>query len=99
GLRAIVHYHLNPDPLHFNERPSKRPSPQRTRRFEASTTTLNECDQDRQRLSTLRSISPPPPLSTQHHDGYIRPLPPQTSSGPTEATAICVAVDGSRVHL
>ncbi|CAF4445973.1 unnamed protein product [Rotaria socialis] len=98
GLSAIVHYHLNPDPLHFNERPSKRPSPQRTRRFEASTTTLNECDQDRQRLSTLRSISPPPPLSTHHHDGYIRPLTPQSSSGPTEATAICVAVDSSRVH-
>ncbi|CAF2133235.1 unnamed protein product [Rotaria magnacalcarata] len=101
GLSAIVHYHLNPDALHFNERPSKRTSPQRTRRFEASTTTLNECDQDRQRLSTLKSNSsspPPPPPSTRHHDGYIRPLTPQSSCGPTEVTAIRVAVDGSHVH-
>ncbi|CAF0839779.1 unnamed protein product [Rotaria sp. Silwood1] len=95
GLSAIVHYHIRPSSIYYNEYPSITTSPQRIKRFDASTTTLNDNDQGQQWYNTLNSGSPSSPSCIHHHDGYIRPLTPQKPSLQTDTNACRVDTDDS----
>ncbi|CAF1182449.1 unnamed protein product [Rotaria sordida] len=82
GLSAIVWHHVHPTPVyHFDERPpTTTTTPQRTRRFDTSTTTLNDYEENApSRCSPVKDTSTStPPISC--HDGYIRPMTPQNQS-------------------
>lgn len=83
GLSAIVHYHQRAARTYVNESPftttTPAVSPQRPPRFDTSTTTLNEYEEN-------QPWPPPPPVKNgsstlksgaHHHDGYIRPMTPE----------------------
>lgn len=97
GLSAIVHYHLNPNFLRPKGNSSKITNTPQKQRFDASTTTLNDYDLGYEWPGTYLSDSSSPPLSTNRHDGYIRPLTPQKSSILTDVTPIHVDVNDSYV--
>ncbi|CAF0819671.1 unnamed protein product [Adineta ricciae] len=79
GLSAIVRHHQRPTTTYYNEYPPpiRTSDSHRPRRFETSTTTLNEYDQNQPWTQTPIYGSGPIISSTQRHDGYIRPLTPQ----------------------
>ncbi|CAF2635310.1 unnamed protein product [Rotaria sp. Silwood2] len=93
GLSAIIHYHVRPTSVHYNEYPTVKTSPKRIQRFDASTTTLNDYDQEQQWSNMFNNGSPSSHSPIHHHDGYIRPLTPQKPSLQTDTTGIRVDID------
>ncbi|CAF3505735.1 unnamed protein product [Adineta steineri] len=90
GLSAIVRHHLRPANVYYNDQPSTtitgttttaaRTPPtnsHRLQRFETSTTTLNEFEQEQPWSQPSIYGSVPTNFPTQRYDGYIRPITPQ----------------------
>jgi len=94
GLSAIVQHHLRPAAsTYYNERPfTTAASPQRPKRFDTSTTTLNEYEQNPPWPPPISNGSPSS-TSIHRHDGYIRPMTPQQPSVQPDVSVTRVDVD------
>lgn len=98
GLSAIVEHHFRPSSFQFNKHPSTittttTTSPKRTLRFDTSTTTINDYN-DNQQWPNKGSISSP--ISNHQHDGFIRPLTPPKPTIIPDISTIHLHVDDSR---
>ena len=101
GISAIVQHHLRRPPLspiHQNGRPYPPPtaiteSPGRRQRFETSTTTLNEYEENQRWPPPVRNGSTTSPSVRQRHDGYIRPMTPPKSPLQPDVNIIRVDID------
>jgi len=98
GLSAIIEHHIRPTLGQFSPHSSIKTStsPNQTRRFDASTTTLNDFDQRQQWSPTVIKGLTSSPASTHHHDGYIRPLTPEKKSVQPDVSVIHVNLDDLR---
>jgi hypothetical protein len=96
GLSAIIQHHQRLLPVYYDDRPSRitTTTPQRTKRFETSTTTLNEHERDPAWVRPPKTGSPI--ISTHRQDGYIRPMTPQKPSVQPDVTVIRVNADDLR---
>ncbi|CAF3144603.1 unnamed protein product [Rotaria sp. Silwood2] len=94
GLSAILRHHLRPAAVYrFNERPptttTTTTTPQGTRRFDTSTTTLNDYEQNEPLPHSTAKDTSTSTSTIQRYDGYIRPMTPQNPS---------ISLDISVVH-
>ncbi|CAF1129970.1 unnamed protein product [Rotaria sp. Silwood1] len=82
GLSAIVRYHIHPTPVYrFDEHPpTTTTTPQRPRRFDTSTTTLNDYEENEPWSRSPAKDTSTSTCNIQRHDGYIRPMTPQNPS-------------------
>jgi hypothetical protein len=92
---------MRPLPAYYNERPTRTTTttattttvvpttPQRTKRFDTSTTTLNEYEQN-------QPWPGPPQPTVQRRDDFIRPMTPQKPCVQPDVGVIHVSVDDLR---
>ncbi|CAF3508156.1 unnamed protein product [Rotaria socialis] len=102
GLSAIVWHHMRPAPIYHREIPpittttTTTTTPKRTRRFETSTTTLNEYGQNEPWTHTTAKDTSTSTSNLQRYDGYIRPMSPQQPIVSVDISVIQLDADDLR---
>lgn len=82
----------------YKEQRSGAVSPQRTKRYDASTTTLDQYDQGQEWSAAYNPPSQTSPSTVHRHDGYIRPMTPRKPSVDQNIHAIYLGTDDARAQ-